>query len=77
MPFAHLKMGSVPPYRYRIARNVGGVKLWRISKILHWRKKLWRITNLEKFRPPGASGGPTVKLWRISANRGANIELPI
>ena len=28
---------------YRIARNVGGVKL-RISKILHWRRKLWRIT---------------------------------
>ena len=32
---------------YRIARNIGGVKLWRISKILHWRKKLWRIANLE------------------------------
>ena len=31
---------------YRIARSVGGVKLWRISKILHWRKKRWRITNL-------------------------------
>ena len=32
---------------YRIARNVGGVKLWRINKTLHWRKKLWRIANLE------------------------------
>ena len=29
---------------YRIARNVGGVKLWRINEILHWRRKLWRIT---------------------------------
>ena len=31
-------------YTYRIARNVGGVKLWRINEILHWRRKLWRIT---------------------------------
>ena len=29
---------------YRIARNIGGVKLWRINEILHWRRKLWRIT---------------------------------
>ena len=27
---------------YRVARNVGGVKLWRINEILHWRRKLWR-----------------------------------
>ena len=31
---------------YHIAQN-GGVKLWQISKILHWQKKLWQIANLE------------------------------
>ena len=35
----------------------------------------WKIK--QKFRSPDASGGSTVKLWRISANRGANIELPL
>ena len=59
---------------YRIAQNVGGVKLWRISKILHWRKNFgesptWKIKK--KFRPPDASSGPTVKLC---ADQGANIE---
>ena len=65
---------------YCIVRNVGGIKLWRISKISHWRKNFgelptWKIK--QKFRPPDASGGPTVKLWQISTNRGANIELPL
>ena len=32
----------------------------------------WKIK--QKFRPPDASGRPKVKLWQISANRGANIE---
>ena len=57
---------------YRIARNVGGEKLlWRISKILHWQKNLGELPTLkikQKFRPPAASGGPTVKLWQISTN---------
>ena len=35
----------------------------------------WKIK--QKFRPPDASGGPAVKLWRISTNRDANIELPL
>ena len=60
---------------YRIARNVCGVKLWRISKNIALAKKLWRIANLginQKFRLPDESGGPGVKLGRIEVRQ--NIE---
>ena len=57
---------------YRIAQNVGGIKLWRISKILHWQRKLWRITYFgdlaemsDGHQETGVGG---VKLWRISEN---------
>ena len=41
--------------------------------VKHWRKNFgesptWEIK--QKYRPPDASGGPGVKLWRISVNRG-------
>ena len=43
---------------YHIAGNVGGVILWRISKILYWQKigelPTWEIN--QKFRSPDASG---------------------
>ena len=55
---------------YRIVRNIGGVKLWRINKILYWRKNFgesptWKIKQKFKplaSRPLDASGGSTVKL---------------
>ena len=46
--------------KYRIARNVGGAKLWRITN--HWEIK-------QKFKLPDASGGPGVKLWRIEVHQ--------
>ena len=59
-------------YISRIARNVGGVKLWRISKNIALAKKtlanhqLGRSSRIkQKFRPPNASGGLGVKLWQI------------
>ena len=42
---------------YRIARNVGGVKLWRINEILYWRRKLWRITYFGDHDQVEMSGG--------------------
>ena len=57
---------------YHIARNIGGVNFGESAKYCIG-KKLWRITNFgDQAEAPNPSGGLRgVKLWRISAKRGA------
>ena len=63
--------------RYTVVRNVGGVKLSQISKILHWQKNFGELPTWEskqKFRLPDTSIRPDITLWRISMNQGMNIK---